>query len=90
MPGCLALRTGPLLVVVFHQSAPGMSCAKPASQVGLFLFKRILATVFQAAIICRLQQWQESTISLLTQKGGVAKLRDEGVVPNLGLNVQHK
>eukprot|EP00983_Pelagomonas_calceolata_P044214 1139203-Pelagomonas_calceolata.AAC.3 len=51
MPGCLALTNGSLLMVAFHQHASGMSCAKSVSQVGLCSFKRILAAVFQIAII---------------------------------------
>eukprot|EP00983_Pelagomonas_calceolata_P006783 221622-Pelagomonas_calceolata.AAC.1 len=72
MPGCLELRTGSLLMLAFHQRASGMSCAKSVSQVGLFLFRQILAAVFQTAMICRLQEWRGSTISLLTKKEGVA------------------
>eukprot|EP00983_Pelagomonas_calceolata_P045186 1139607-Pelagomonas_calceolata.AAC.1 len=72
MPGCLGLRAGSLLMVVFHQRASGICCAISVRQVGLFSFRWILAAVFQTAIICRLQEWRGSMNSLLTQKWGVA------------------
>eukprot|EP00983_Pelagomonas_calceolata_P013723 439721-Pelagomonas_calceolata.AAC.1 len=72
MPGCLALRTGSFLMIVFDQRASEMSCANSVIQVGLLSFKRILDAVFQTAFICRLHDWRGSMISLLTLKGGVA------------------
>eukprot|EP00983_Pelagomonas_calceolata_P020833 655171-Pelagomonas_calceolata.AAC.1 len=72
MPGCLGLRTGSLLMLVFHQRASGICRAKSVSQVGLFSFRRIIAAVFQTATICRLQEWRGSMNSLLTQNWGVA------------------
>eukprot|EP00983_Pelagomonas_calceolata_P059869 1146112-Pelagomonas_calceolata.AAC.2 len=72
MLGCLALRTGSLLMLTFHQRASGMSCTESVSQVGLFSFRWILAAVFQTAMIRRLQEWRGSTISLPTKKEGVA------------------
>eukprot|EP00983_Pelagomonas_calceolata_P035732 1118660-Pelagomonas_calceolata.AAC.2 len=72
MPGCLALRTGSLVMVVCHQHDSGMSRAQSARQVGSFSFKQILVAPFQTAIICRLQEWRRSMTSFLTQKGGIA------------------
>eukprot|EP00983_Pelagomonas_calceolata_P133530 1161972-Pelagomonas_calceolata.AAC.13 len=56
MPGCLALRTGSLLMDVFHQRASEMYHAKSVSQAGLSSFRQILAAVFQTVMIYRLQE----------------------------------
>eukprot|EP00983_Pelagomonas_calceolata_P003690 121065-Pelagomonas_calceolata.AAC.1 len=57
MPGCLALRTGLLLMLVFHQRASGMPRAKPVSQLSCFHSGGLLHTI-SACLITAHEQVQ--------------------------------
>jgi len=68
--GWRALRVGSLVTFLCFHFALGLLRARSLIQVGLWLFRRGKATVFQTATMCICQLWQGSRISLLTQKGG--------------------